>query len=323
MIVVTGGAGFIGSNLLAALESRGETETLVCDRLGEGLRQHNLAARKISAIVPPERLFDFLNGSEEAVEVIFHMGAISDTTETDVGLLVENNYLFSLDLWGWCAANNVRFIYASSAATYGDGIQGFDDDGSPEALGLLRPLNAYGWSKHLFDQRVAHMRTNGFSVPPQSVGLKFFNVYGPNEAHKGSQRSVVHQAWGQITDHGRVVLFRSHNPAYADGEQLRDFIYVDDCVAAMLWFLDHREISGLFNLGTGKARTFLDLANAVFASMNREPDIQFIDTPEPIRVRYQYYTCARMERLREAGFDSPFTPLEDGVDRYVRGTLEN
>ena len=323
MIVVTGGAGFIGSNLLSALESRGETETLVCDRLGEGLKWQNLAARKISAIVPPERLFDFLKGIEEAVEVIFHMGAISDTTETDAGLLVENNYLFSLDLWEWCAANNVRLIYASSAATYGDGAQGFDDDGSPEALGRLRPLNAYGWSKHLFDQRIAHMRMNGFGMPPQSVGLKFFNVYGPNEAHKGSQRSVVHQAWGQITDHGRVRLFRSHNPDYGDGEQLRDFICVDDCIAAMLWFLDHREVSGLFNLGTGKARTFLDLVNAVFVSMNREPDIQFIDTPEPIRVRYQYYTCAKMERLRDVGFDFPFTPLEDGIDRYVRGTLEH
>ena len=323
MYLVTGGAGFIGSNIVWALESQGVGKVIVCDRLRQDNKWRNLAKRELAGIVPPENLFDFLEANATNVEAVIHMAAISSTIETDVDLIIDTNFRLSVDLWHWCTQHRVRFIYASSAATYGDGSQGFGDNDSVESLSRLKPLNAYGWSKHLFDQRVAHMRTNSFSGPPQSVGLKFFNVYGPNEAHKGSQRSVVHQAWGQITDHGRVVLFRSHNPAYADGEQLRDFIYVDDCVAAMLWFLDHREVSGLFNLGTGKARTFLDLANAVFASMNREPDIQFIDTPEPIRVRYQYYTCARMERLREAGFDSPFTPLEDGVDRYVRGTLEN
>ncbi|MDA0654422.1 MAG: ADP-glyceromanno-heptose 6-epimerase [Proteobacteria bacterium] len=318
MIVVTGGAGFIGSNLVAALEQRGETETLVCDRLGKDAKWRNLAMREVSAIVPPENLFDFLNGSAGAVDAIVHMGAISDTTESDAALLMENNTMFSLALWEWCAAHNVRLIYASSAATYGDGANGFDDDPSPEALARLCPLNAYAWSKHLFDRRVARMLANGVSAPPQTVGLKFFNVYGPNEEHKGAQRSVVHQAWGQVVDDGRVRLFRSHHPDYGDGEQSRDFIHVDDCVAVMLWLLDHGDVSGLFNVGTGTARSFLDLARAVFASMGRAEEIQFIDTPAPLRRRYQNYTCARIDRLREAGYDAPFTTLEDGIGRYVR-----
>ncbi|MBM3507822.1 MAG: ADP-glyceromanno-heptose 6-epimerase [Alphaproteobacteria bacterium] len=321
MIVVTGGAGFIGSNLVAALEARGESETMVCDRMGKDERWQNLRGRELSAIVPPERLFDFLRGNEKAVDVVFHMGAISDTTETDAGLLVENNYLFPLALWDWCAAHDVRFLYASSAATYGDGSAGFDDDATSAALAKLKPLNAYGWSKHLFDRRVARMLANGANRPRQWAGLKFFNVYGPNEYHKGGQRSVVHQAWGQATTRGDVTLFRSHRDDVADGEQARDFIYVDDAVDVMLWLLDHPNVSGLFNLGTGKARTFKDLANAVFAALQKKPNIRYIDTPETIRAKYQYFTEAPMQRLRAAGYARAFTSLEEGVRRYVQDFL--
>ena len=317
MIVVTGGAGFIGSNLVAALQDRGDTETLVCDRLGGDDRWRNLARRELADLVKPEQLFDFLTENAGAVDVIFHMGAISDTTASDAELVIENNFGFSLALWEWCAANNVRLIYASSAATYGDGENGYDDDASVEALAKFRPLNPYAWSKHLLDRRITRLLASGVSAPAQSVGLKFFNVYGPNEYHKGAQSSVVHHAWAQVTDGGPVRLFRSHRDGIADGHQARDFIHVDDCVATMLWLLDNPNVSGLFNVGTGKARTFLDLANAIFSALGVEPQIEFIDTPSAIRERYQYFTEAPMARLRAAGFDGEFLSLEHGVGRYV------
>lgn len=322
MILVTGGAGFIGSILLAALEARGETETVVCDRLAADGKWQNLARREIAAVVPPERLFDFLRGNEASVDAVFHMGAISDTTEQDAGKLMENNYLFSLGLWEWCAEHNVRFFYASSAATYGDGSAGFADDASCEALAMLSPLNAYGWSKHLFDRRVARMLAKGESRPRQWAGFKFFNVYGPNEYHKGSQRSVVHQAWGNAVAGRPVRLFKSHRADFADGAQARDFIYVDDVVDVMLWFLDHPAASGLFNLGTGAARPFKDLATAVFTALGQQPNLEYIDTPEALRARYQYFTQAPMQKLRAAGYTRPFASLEEGVRRYVQEFLQ-
>jgi len=317
MIVVTGGAGFIGSNLVAALEERGETEILVCDRLGSDDRWRNLSRRELAHLIKPEQLFDLLEDNADAVDMIFHMGAIADTTATDAEWVMENNFGFTLALWEWCAANNARLIYASSAATYGDGENGYDDDASIDALAKLRPLNPYAWSKHLLDRRVARLLESGDSAPAQSVGLKFFNVYGPNEYHKGGQSSVVHHAWSQITDGGSVRLFRSHKDGIKDGHQARDFVHVDDCVAVMLWLLDNPSVSGLFNVGTGKARTFLDLANAVFSAMGIEANIEFIDTPAAIRDRYQYFTEAPLDRLRAAGFDGEFLSLEDGVGRYV------
>jgi ADP-L-glycero-D-manno-heptose 6-epimerase len=322
MIVVTGGAGFIGSNLLAALDRRGGHELVCVDRLGSGDHKwRNIAKREIADIVAPERLFDFLNANARAIEAVFHLGAISTTTETDVDLIVQENFRSSLALWMWCARHETRLIYASSAATYGDGAAGFDDDPSTAGLAKLRPLNPYGWSKHVFDRRVARLLTGDAARPAQHVGLKFFNVYGPNEYHKGGQRSVVHHLYPRAVAGEPARLFRSHNPAYPDGGQMRDFVWVGDAVSVMMWLLDHPTVNGLFNLGTGKARSFADLARALYSACGRNLDIEYIDTPEAIRDKYQYFTEARMERLRAAGYALPMTSLEDGVGKYVREHL--
>lgn len=321
MIVVTGGAGFIGSNLMAALEARGMTELVVCDRLGREDKWRNIAKRELAAIVPPEQLLDFLDAYAKDIACVFHMGAISATTERDADLIVRENFTLSLALWHWCARQGVRLIYASSAATFGDGAQGFDDDGSIPALARLRPLNAYGWSKHLFDRRVARLIAAGKPAPPQWAGLKFFNVYGPNEAHKGTMKSVVAHIYPRAVAGEPARLFRSHRSDYADGGQLRDFIWVGDCVEVMLWLHDSPGVSGLFNVGTGTARSFADLASAVYRALGREPLIEFVDTPPEIRDKYQYFTQAKMDRLRAAGFGRQFTPLEAGVAAYVKGFL--
>ena len=322
MIVVTGGAGFIGSNILAALEERGRGKLVVCDRLRSNDKWRNIGKRELADIVHPEQLFDFLEANRKNVEVIFHMGAISATTETDADKIAANNFSLSLALWKWCAMSNVRFIYASSAATYGDGGAGFDDDWSMEHLAKLHPMNAYGWSKHLFDRRVARKIAQGSRRPPQFAGLKFFNVYGPNEYHKGSQQSVVAQVYPHAKEDAAYQLFRSHNPKYKDGGQMRDFIWVGDVVNVMMWLLDNPQVSGIFNVGTGSARTFLDLASSVYRALGKEPKIKFQDTPVAIRDKYQYFTQANMERLRAAGYDKPFTSLEDGVTKYVQSFLD-
>jgi ADP-L-glycero-D-manno-heptose 6-epimerase len=221
----------------------------------------------------------------------------------------------------WCTEAKVRFIYASSAATYGDGAADFDDDARCEALARLRPLNAYGWSKHVVDRRIARLEATSKPLPPQCVGLKFFNVYGPNEYHKGAMQSVIAKNYLEIAAGRPLRLFRSDRLQYADGGQLRDFIYVQDCVDLVLWLLDHERVSGLFNVGTGKARTWLDLAAALFAAAGRAPAIEFVEMPPPLREKYQYFTEARMERLRAAGYERPFTSLERGIADYVRGFL--
>ena len=321
MIVVTGGAGFIGSNILAALEARGESRLVVCDRLRAGGKWQNIAKRELADIVHPEQLFDFLQTNKKPLKAIIHMGAISATTETDADKISANNFSLSLALWKWCAFHEVRLIYASSAATYGDGAQGFDDDWSVEHLARLRPMNAYGWSKHVFDRRVARKIADGSKTPPQWAGLKFFNVYGPNEYHKGTQQSVVAQIYPHAAADAPYQLFRSHNPNYKDGEQLRDFISVDDCVSVVMWLLDNPKINGIFNVGTGKARSFVDLTSAVYRALGKEPKIKFQDTPVAIRDKYQYFTEARVDRLRKAGYDKPFIGLEQGVTDYVRNFL--
>ena len=317
MIVVTGGTGFIGSNLVAGLEDRGETDLVVCDRLLQADKCRNIRKRHLAASVPPEQLPEFLKGNSAEIRAVFHMGAISSTTETDADLIVETNVHLSADLWRWCAQNGVPFIYASSAATYGDGSVGFDDDGSVEGLSRLRPMNPYGWSKQLFDRMVARWVEEGARTPPQWAGLKFFNVYGPNEYHKGHMQSLVSKAFPVAAAGDPVTLFRSHDPEYPDGGQMRDFVYVQDCVEVMLWLLDHPDTSGLFNLGTGRARTFLDLIGSMFAALKMEPSVDWIDTPDEIRDRYQYFTQAEMGRLRAAGYDAPFLDVEEGVGDYV------
>ncbi len=321
MILVTGGAGFIGSNLVAGLEQSGAGPIAVCDRKGAGDGGRNIAKRHLAACIEPEALFSFLEDHRGEMQAVFHMGASSSTMETDAGLFARNNYRLSLDLWRWCARHRVRFIYASSAATYGDGAMGFDDDGSPRALAALRPLNLYGRSKHLFDRRVAALLAKGAARPPQWAGLKFFNVFGPNEYHKGDQKSVVATAYPAAAAGRPVRLFKSHDSRYPDGGQLRDFIWVGDCVAVMLWLLHHEKVNGLFNVGTGRARSFEDLAKALFRVLERAPEIEYIDMPEAIREHYQYFTEARMARLRGAGYQQPFTSLEAGVASYIRDYL--
>ena len=321
MILITGGAGFIGSNLVAALEERGAGELVVCDRLGQDEKWRNLGKREIAALIPPEALASFLDDRGHALDTIFHLGASSSTTETDADLIIASNFTLSQFLWDWCAAHGTRFIYASSAATYGDGAAGFDDDASPAGLARLKPLNAYGWSKHLFDRRVARLVARAAPKPPQWAGLKFFNVYGPNEYHKGSQKSVVAQIFPRAQAGNACTLFRSHRNDVSDGGQTRDFVYVRDCVDEMLWLYDHSEVSGLFNAGTGQARSFADLAAAVYRALGKTPRIDYIDTPVAIRDKYQYFTEARMERIRTAGYAKPPTSLEDGVRDYVQTYL--
>ena len=323
MYVVTGGAGFIGSNIVAALEKRGITKIAVIDRLRDQDKWKNIAKRELFDIVHPDDTLDFLEDNSTNIKAVFHMGAISATTERDVDLIIENNFQLSLDLWKWCTAHQTKFIYASSAATYGDGEAGFEDDNSINALAKLKPLNPYGWSKHLFDRRVARMIDSGDAHPPQWVGLKFFNVYGPNEYHKGSMRSVVNKLYPDALAGIDATLFKSHHPDYSDGGQMRDFIYIDDCIDVMMWMLDNENVSGIFNCGTGKARSFRDLAVSVFEALGKKPKIKFIATPKDIRDKYQYFTQANTLNLRAAGYKKEFTELEDGIKSYVSDFLKS
>ncbi len=317
MILVTGGAGFIGSNLQARLTARG-VETVVADRLGSDGRWRNLQRHPPSRLVAPEALDAFLAASPP-LRAVIHLGAISETTARDADLTWDTNVALSERLLEWCASREVPFVYASSAATYGDGSEGFDDD--PARLGALRPLNLYGWTKHVFDLRVEARRRDGKPLPPQCAGLKFFNVYGPNEYHKGPMISVVHRLWERVAAGEPARLFRSDRPDLADGAQSRDFIHVDDVVSVLLFLLDHPEVDGLFNVGTGTDRTYLDVARAVCRAAGNAVRIEFIDMPDTLRGIYQSRTRAEIARLRGAGYDAPFTTIEDGIDRYVGGHL--
>jgi len=314
--LVTGAAGFIGSNLVASLEKLGG-EIAVCDRFDHSAKIKNLNKRTPAHHVRPDELFKFLDDHPNEIDTIYLLGAISSTTETQVKLITKVNVELPIQIWNWCRDNGVRLIYASSAATYGDGSLGFIDNSSMEELRNLKPLNAYGCSKNQFDIWVAEQVHARGGTPPQWVGLKFFNVYGPNEYHKGQQMSVVAQVYTQISKTGRARLFKSHHPDFEDGGQLRDFIWVGDCINVMRWFDENPKVSGLFNCGTGQARSFLDLTAVVFDAMGKKSSIDYIPTPKHIRDKYQYFTEANMEKLRSVGYFNEFTSLEDGVKRYV------
>lgn len=322
LVMVTGGAGFIGSNIVARLCERGDVDVAVCDRLrtDDTGKWRNIAKHPIADFVAPEDLFPWLERRSGDLRAVVHMGAVSSTTEPDADKIVHANFTLSRDLWLWCAQNRTRLIYASSAATYGDGAQGFWDADDLASLQRLRPLNAYGWSKWLFDLFAVREGAGG-GGPPQSVGLKFFNVYGPNEYHKRSMKSVVAQIWPKVAAGEAVSLFKSHREGYADGGQLRDFLYVRDAADVASWLLDNPQVGGVYNLGSGQARSFADLAAATFAAAGAPARVDYVDMPEVLRERYQYYTQADLGRLRQAGYTAPFTSLEDGVADYVRGYL--
>ena len=321
MYLVTGGAGFIGSNIVAALDTMDPGHVAICDRLRDGNKWRNIAKRELLDIVQPEHVIQWLDAHLKNLTAVIHMGAISATTETNIDKVVQNNFRFSQTLWAWCTRHNVPFIYASSAATYGDGRQGFVDHESLDRLSQLHPLNAYGWSKLIFDKWVMRQIADGYDVPPQWVGLKFFNVYGPNEDHKGRMRSVIRHAFPAALAGDAVRLFRSHNPEYDDGGQMRDFVYVKDCVSVIVWLLGNASVSGIYNLGTGQARTFKDLIKILFMAVDKQPKFDWVDTPEDIRTKYQYFTQADMSKLRAGGYTQSFWSLEDGVHDYVRTYL--
>ena len=320
MLLVTGGAGFIGSNVVAALNDAGRADVVVSDLLGQDGKWRNLAKRQLADFVPPSELMGWLKGGK--LDAVIHLGAISRTTATDGDLVIETNFRFSLRLLDWCTATATPFIYASSAATYGDGVQGFADDPSLPALRSLRPMNLYGWSKQLFDLAVAERVKRGDRLPPQCVGLKFFNVFGPNEYHKGTMASVLARRFDDIKAGRPVQLFKSYRAGIADGDQRRDFIYVDDVVRVMMWLLATPSVSGLFNVGTGKARSFKDLILSAYAALGSKPNIQYTDMPEAIRDSYQYFTQGEVDRLRGAGYNGGFTALEDAVALYVKNYLD-
>ncbi len=320
MILVTGGAGFIGSNIVSHFHKLGY-EVAVCDVLGTENKWQNLRKSPPVMIIEPEDLTKVLANTKK-LGAIIHMGAISSTVEPDADLIWRTNVTLSQYLWEWCAEKRVPFIYASSAATYGDGEQGFDDRDDEEYLAKLAPLNAYGWSKHAFDLwALSHDRAGSRLRPPVWAGLKFFNVYGPNEYHKGGQMSLVPQVVKQIAETGSCKLFKSHHPDYTDGGQLRDFVSVEECVSVVDWILNKGVTPRLLNVGTGQARSFADLARAVFAAQGLAENINYVDMPEKLRGQYQYYTQANMQKARALGYDKPAISLEAGVGDYVQNYL--
>jgi ADP-L-glycero-D-manno-heptose 6-epimerase len=315
---VTGGAGFIGSNIAARLAEDRNLDVVVCDRLHEADlgKWRNIAKHPIGDFVAPEEMFDWLEKRWRDIEMVIHMAAISSTTEPDADKIVRSNFTLSRDLFRWCADRQRRLIYASSAATYGAGEDGFDDDNDYEALAKLRPLNTYGWSKALFDLFAARQAARDYA-PPQWVGLKFFNVYGPNEEHKHSMKSVAAQIWPHVREGHSVQLFKSYRADVPDGGQKRDFVYVRDVADVTEWLMNNPQVNGVYNLGSGMARSFADMAGAVFKAAGRAPQIEYTPMPPAIRDKYQYFTQARMERLAAAGYTKPMTPLEEGIEDYV------
>ncbi len=315
MIIVTGAAGFIGSCLVSKLNQEGFEDIVVVDNFSNPEKNKNLDGKKITAKVDRSEFFPWLEKNQKLVQFIFHIGARTDTTEFDVSVFEELNIGYTKQMWKACAEYGLPLVYASSAATYGLGEYGYDDN--HEIIEKLKPLNPYGDSKNDFDKWALAQEKK----PYFWVGLKFFNVYGPNEFHKGRMASVIFHAFNQIKATGGMKLFRSHNPEYRDGEQIRDFVYVKDVVDILMFFMNHRKDSGIYNLGTGKARTFLDLTRNTFKAMGIDENISFVDTPEDIRDKYQYFTEAKMEKLRKIGYTKEFHTLEEGVEDYVKNYL--
>ncbi|HTV62398.1 MAG TPA: ADP-glyceromanno-heptose 6-epimerase [Verrucomicrobiae bacterium] len=314
-VLVTGGAGFIGSALVWTLNRRGCENIVICDILGTEEKWRNLTPLRFKDYLEAEALLPKLqSGALGKFDLVLHLGACSSTTERDAGYLIRNNYGFTKDLCAWSLASKARFVYASSAATYGDGSAGMEDDQSQ--LEKLRPLNMYGCSKHLFD---LYAHRGGFLN--KIVGLKYFNVFGPNEDHKGDMRSLVHKSFAQAQNEGLIRLFKSYRPEFRDGEQKRDFLYVKDAAAMTLHLAASKKAGGIFNIGSGEARTWIELANAVFAALGKKPKVEFIEMPGAIRDKYQYFTQANISKLRAAGYREKITPLENAVADYVRNYL--
>lgn len=319
LILLTGAAGFIGSYMLGFLNRLGFEKIVIVDDFNEPDKEPNYSDKKFSFKVERKNLFEWLkNNTEAEVDFAIHFGARTDTTEFDYSIHEELNVIYSKQVWNYCADKNIPLIYASSAATYGSGDMGYSDDHS--IVEKLQPLNPYGISKNEFDKWALQQPAD--KQPPFWAGLKFFNVYGPNEYHKGRMASVIFHSFNQIDNTGKVKLFKSHRSDFEDGQQLRDFIYVEDIAKVTFWLMKNKPASGLYNLGTGKARSFADLAKATFAGMDREPVIDYIDMPEDIRDKYQYFTEADMKKLRSAGYSEIFFSLEEGVSDYVRNFLK-
>lgn len=314
-ILLTGAAGFIGSYLLGYLNAKGYTDIIIADDFSDEDKWFNFDSKQFAEKIEREELFEWLEASGRHIDFVFHLGARTDTTEFDYSVHEKLNVEYSKKIWTYCTQHNIPLVYASSAATYGAGELGYKDD--HDLVEKLQPLNPYGVSKNEFDKWALQQPEQ----PPFWAGLKFFNVYGPNEYHKERMASMVFHGFNQVKKNGKVRLFRSHRPDFKDGEQLRDFIYVKDVAAVCCWLMDHKIPSGLYNLGTGKARSFIDLITAVFTSMGMKPEIEFIDTPEDIRDKYQYFTEADMHKLINAGYTDPFTSVEDGVKDYVENYL--
>ncbi len=312
MIVITGAAGFIGSNMVAKLNEEGYDNLILVDDFSSEIKNKNLENKSFSEQINREVFFDWLSKKQPTIEYIFHLGARTNTAEFDKNIFKKLNLEYSKKIWHLCSKSQIPLIYASSAATYGIGELGYDDD--HKIVKKLKPLNPYGESKNDFDKWVLRQSKQ----PPFWAGLKFFNVYGPNEYHKGRMASVIFHAYNQIRETGKMKLFRSHNPNYKNGEQKRDFIYVKDVVDVLLFLMINPSKSGIYNLGTGKARSFLNLTLGTFKSMGKETQIEFIDTPTDIRDKYQYFTQAKMDKLFNAGYNVPFSTLEQGIDDYVK-----
>lgn len=321
LIIVTGATGFIGSNVLQALESSGYRHIVCCDNFGSGHKWKNVAKRSLVQYILPEQIHKFLNDHNAQIAAIIHMGAISSTTERNVDAIVVNNIHLTIQLYEYCHNHHVQFIYASSAATYGDGSNGFSDNEDMNYLGKLTPLNPYGWSKHTVDKLLMSQLATD-KEQSQVVGLKFFNVYGPNEYHKQDQASVIFKFYNEIQATGNVNLFKSYRECCPNGQQKRDFVFVQDCVDVILWMLDHPDVSGLFNVGTGHARSFNDVVDLVIKYSGKDATMTFIDMPDQLKDHYQYFTQADLQKLRDVGYQKPTTTLEDGIRIYINEYLK-